>query len=134
MIIYEKWILNTSAILPCIGGIIAPPKIIIIRNDDPWEVYFFKPVILNEKIHGHMMEQNNPPHKNAYILTSPVLKIPYIIEIVAKQLKINSVLIGLSFPNRNPRICIIIQMENNLRDSISLPLILIKKSTIKNAT
>ena len=80
------------------------------------------------------MEQNNPPHKNEYILTSPVLKIPYIIEIVAKQLKINSVLIGLSFHNRNPRICIIIQMENNLRDSISLPLILIKKSTIKNAT
>ena len=56
---------DRSAILPCIGGIIAPPKIIIIKNADPCDVYFFNPEILNEKMHGHIIEQNNPPHKNA---------------------------------------------------------------------
>ena len=42
-----------SAILPWIGGIIAPPNIIIIKNEDPWDVYSFRPAMLNEKITVH---------------------------------------------------------------------------------
>ena len=44
---------------------IAPPKIIIMRNADPCVVYFPRPAMDNEKILGHMIEQANPPQRNA---------------------------------------------------------------------
>lgn len=54
-----------SANLPCNGGMIAPPKIIITKNAEPCVWYFPNPPSANEKIHGHMMEQNKPPLKKA---------------------------------------------------------------------
>ena len=63
--IYEECIFHISAIMPWTGGMIAPPNIIIIKNEDPWDVYSFRPAMLNEKIHGHIIEQNNPPLKKA---------------------------------------------------------------------
>ena len=61
-----------SAIFPCNGGIIAPPKIIITRKEEPCEVYFPKPVILSEKIQGHIIEQNKPPLMKENSAISPV--------------------------------------------------------------
>ena len=54
-----------SASLPCIGGIIPPPKIIMIKNADPCAVYLPSPIIDKEKIELHIIEQASPPHKNA---------------------------------------------------------------------
>ena len=57
--------LKISANFPWSGGIIAPPKIIIIKNADPWAVYFPSPEMLRVNIHGHIMEQKSPPESNA---------------------------------------------------------------------
>ena len=54
-----------SANFPCNGGIIAPPKTIITKNEEPCEVYFPSPCILNAKMDGHIIEQNSPPLKKA---------------------------------------------------------------------
>ena len=65
-----------SAILPCNGGMIEPPRIIMIKNAEPWLVYFPNPVIDNEKIEGHIIEQHNPPLMNAKVATVPVVHKP----------------------------------------------------------
>ena len=54
-----------SESFPCNGGMIAPPKIIITKNADPCDWYLPNPANESEKIHGHMMEQNNPALKKA---------------------------------------------------------------------
>ena len=64
----------TSANFPCIGGIIAPPRIIITRNEEPCEVYFPRFFILSEKILGHIIEQNKTKLKKENIATFPVVK------------------------------------------------------------
>ena len=55
----------TSDNLPCIGGIIAPPKIIITKKPEPCAWYLPKPANDKEKIQGHIIEQNKPTLKNA---------------------------------------------------------------------
>ena len=105
--------LKISANFPWRGGIIAPPKIIIIKNAEPWEVYFPSPEILNVKIHGHMIEQNKPPESKAYKANWPDVKTPIIIPIIPSVLNIFSVAIGLSFARKNPPICIATQTPNN---------------------
>ena len=74
----------------------APPKIIITKNDEPWDVYFPKPVILKENIHGHMIEQNKPPVRKANNAISPDPNIPINIAITPKELKIVMIFIALS--------------------------------------
>jgi hypothetical protein len=37
----------------------------MIKKADPCGVYFHKPATDNEKIEGHIIEQANPPVKNA---------------------------------------------------------------------
>ncbi len=64
------------------GGMNAPPKIIMIKKPDAWLVYFPKPAVANEKMQGHMIEQNKPPVKNAYTLSVPVLSNPMSMAIV----------------------------------------------------
>ena len=68
--------LKISANFPCNGGIIAPPKIIIIKKADPCEVYFPNPEMLKVKIQGHIIEQNKPPESNAYNANCPDAKMP----------------------------------------------------------
>lgn len=80
--------LKTSANFPCTGGIIAPPNIIIIKNAEPWDVYLPNPAILKVKIHGHMIEQNSPPDKNAKRATLPEANKPMSIAITPNRLKI----------------------------------------------
>ena len=48
----------------------------MIKNADPCAVYFPKPVILSAKIHGHMIEQNNPPDNKANKANCPEAKTP----------------------------------------------------------
>ena len=94
---YESCIVKISANFPCTGGIIAPPKIIIIKNDEPCEVYFPIPLILNEKIQGHIIEQNKPPVKNANNAILPEANTPINIAITPNRLNIFIVVIALSF-------------------------------------
>lgn len=65
-----------SANTPCIGGIIDPPNIIIINNDDPWLVYLPKPAMAKAKMDGHMIEQHKPPLIMANIPMLPVVNKP----------------------------------------------------------
>jgi hypothetical protein len=39
---------------------IPPPSIIMIRNAEPWLVYFPSPLMASVKIFDHIMELNNP--------------------------------------------------------------------------
>ena len=65
---YERWMLFiTSARYPWNGGMSAPPRIIMIRNVEPWLVYFPSPATESEKMQGHITEQNSPPLMNAKI-------------------------------------------------------------------
>jgi len=64
-----------SQIAPCIGGMIAPPRIIMMRNADPWLVYLPSPAIAREKIHGHITEQKSPPLMKANIAVSPSVNV-----------------------------------------------------------
>ena len=105
--------LNTSASFPCTGGIIAPPRIIIIKKADPCEVYFPRPAILKVKIQGHIMEQNKPPDKNANKATLPWVKRPTNIPIRPSKLNIFRVVTGLSLAKKNPIICTAIQIAKN---------------------
>ena len=85
-----------SASLPWSGGIIAPPNIIITKKEDPWEVYFPRPVILSEKMQGHIIEQNNPPVKNAKSAIFPEPKIPINMAIIPRELNIVMIFTALS--------------------------------------
>ena len=102
--------LKISANLPCKGGIIAPPKIIIIKNAEPWAVYFPRPVRLKVNMHGHIIEQNKPPESKAYNAKLPEVKTPIIIPIIPRELNIFKVLIGLSLAKRNPPTCVAMQI------------------------
>jgi len=48
-----------SDTLPIIGGIIAPPTIPIITNDDPNFVFVPNPLILKENMVGNMIDIKN---------------------------------------------------------------------------
>ena len=96
--------LKISANFPCNGGIIAPPKIIIIKKADPCEVYFPNPEMLKVKIQGHIIEQNKPPESNAYNANCPDAKMPMRTPTTPKVLKIFKVVIGLSFARKKPPI------------------------------
>ena len=93
-----------SAILPCNGGIIAPPNIIITKKEEPCDVYLPKPLILNANIEGHIIEQKSPPVNKANKATDPEENNPIKIPIIPKRLNIFIVLIGLSFAIKNPKI------------------------------
>ena len=49
-----------SEIKPIPKGNTAPPTIMIMRSEDPWLVYSFKPAIESVKILDHIIELNNP--------------------------------------------------------------------------
>ena len=109
---YDSCIPYISANLPCKGGIIAPPNIIITRNEEPWEVYFPRPLILRAKIEGHIIEQNNPPLKNANNAKLPDENNPTITDKTPKSPKILRVNAGFSLPIKKPPICNATQIEN----------------------
>ncbi len=92
----DSWMPIMSAILPWIGGIIAPPKIIITRKPDPWVWYLPRPAKESEKIHGHIIEQNSPALKKEYIAVIPLVDKPTKIHIAPRVLNIPSVKAGLS--------------------------------------
>ena len=77
----------------------------MIKNAEPCEVYFPKPLMLNTKMHGHMMEQNSPPLRKANNATSPVVNRPNSIANPPNNPNTFSVKEGLSFPIKNPPIC-----------------------------
>ena len=112
---YDLWIpiISMSANLPCISGIMAPPKIIIIKNEDPWEVYFFKSYILIAKMQGHIIEQKRPPLKNENNAIFPEEKRPIVIARKPSKLNIFNVNVGLSFAKKKAIIWIAINIENN---------------------
>ena len=89
----------------------APPKIIIIKKAEPWEVYFPKPAILNEKIHGHIIEQKRPPLKNANNAKFPEPKSPISMAKTPKALNIFNVATGLSLAKKKPMIWTATQEE-----------------------
>src|SRR4051812_38611849 len=88
-------LLLPSAIFPCSGGIIEPPNIIIIKNAEPWLVYLPKPVIANEKMDGHIIEQHKPPLINEKVATLPVVHKPASIN--ATPSKLNTVKVRVGF-------------------------------------
>ena len=59
-------------------------------------MYFPKPVILSEKIHGHIIEQKRPPLKNANNAKFPEPKSPISMAKTPKALNIFNVATGLS--------------------------------------
>ncbi len=80
----ERCMINAgrSCLLTCLeaiskhtlyGGIIDPPKIIIIRKAEPWLVYFPNPAIANANMEGHIIEQHKPPLMKANNPTRPVV-------------------------------------------------------------
>ena len=87
----------------------APPKIIMIKNADPWAVYFPRPAILKVNMQGHIIEQKSPPDSSAYSANSPEAKTPTSIPKTPRTLNIFKVLIGLSLAKKNPPICVAIQ-------------------------
>ena len=52
---------------------IASPKIIIIKNEEPWLVYLPIPAMAKLKIYGHNTEQAIPPQIKANMDTCPVV-------------------------------------------------------------
>ena len=76
----------------------------MIKNADPCAVYFPKPVILSAKIHGHMIEQNNPPDNKANKANCPEAKTPMTMPTIPRILNIFKVTIGLSFAKKKPPI------------------------------
>ena len=69
-----------SDILPWSGGIIAPPRIIMIRNAEPCVWNLPSPASEREKIQGHIIEQNNPVLKKEYTANRPLVFKPIIVE------------------------------------------------------
>ena len=122
-----------SASFPCIGGIIAPPRIIITKNAEPWEVNLPSPLILNAKIEGHIIEQNKPPLKKAKIAIVPLVNKPTNIAITPNKPKVFNVRAGLSFPIKNPAICIATQIAKAKRCFTSNPEIAFTESTTAKA-
>ena len=76
-------------------------------------MYLPKPAILNVKIHGHIIEQNNPPDKNANNAKFPVVNKPISIPNIPRTLNIFSVLTGLSLAKKKPAICTATQIAKN---------------------
>src|ERR1700741_1444116 len=101
----------TSESLPWIGGMIPPPKIIMIKNAAPCLVYFPNPAIDKLKIDGHMIEQNKPPLNIAYTATGPVVKTPITIEATPNRLNNKSVFAGLYLLKYAAPICTSRQMK-----------------------
>ena len=60
------------------------------------EVYFPRPVILNENIQGHIIEQKRPPVKNANKAISPEPNIPINMAITPSKLNIAMIFKALS--------------------------------------
>ncbi len=52
---------SKSQIRPWINGITPPPKIIIIKKEEAFPVFFPSPAIAKSKMEGHMIDRNNPP-------------------------------------------------------------------------
>ena len=122
-----------SANLPCNGGIIAPPRIIIIKKEDPCEVYLPNPLILKSKIQGHIIEQNNPPLINENNATYPLENNPVNIAIIPNNPNILRVDVGLSFAKKNPAICIVTKIAYHNRWDISKPEEKFRNKTNPNA-
>ena len=97
--------------LPCNGGIIAPPIIIIINNEEPCVVYLPKPAIAKLNIQGHITLQNNPALMKEYKAISPEVNKPTIIIIVADKPKSINVLDGFSWAKKFAIINSTIQTE-----------------------
>ena len=76
------------------------------EEEDPCEVYFPNPLILKAKIQGHIIEQNNPPLINANNAIYPLENNPINIAMTPNTPNIFRVEVGLSFPKKNPAICI----------------------------
>ena len=87
-----------SPMAPCNGGIIAPPKIIMIKNAEPWLVYFPNPPTPKENIQGHITEQQRPPAINEYTEINPLVNTPINIAAVANAETAIKVLTGFSCP------------------------------------
>jgi hypothetical protein len=68
----------------------------MIKKAEPCVVYLPRPATDRLKIQGHIMEQNKPPLRNAYIATVPVVSVPITIAAMPNKEKINSVRAGLS--------------------------------------
>jgi len=68
----------------------------MIKNAEPWLVYFPNPPTPNEKIQGHITEQAKPPAIKAYTEVMPFVNTPTSIAAVAKIDTANNVLTGYS--------------------------------------
>ncbi len=97
-LIPEKECCVVSANIPCTGGIMEPPNIIIIKNAEPWLVYFPKPATAKAKIDGHIMEQHKPPLIKANKPIRPVVNNPTTIANTPNKPKIVKVRTGFCWP------------------------------------
>ena len=110
---------SRSASFPCIGGRIAPPRIIIIRNAAPWVVYFPSPAIAREKIHGHIIEHARPQLRSAYTAIIPEVFRATIVARSPNAPNTDRVRAGLSRVRRKAAIWAKMQMKYHLRGAIS---------------
>ena len=60
---------------------------------------------------GHIIEQNNPPLINANNATYPLENNPVNIAVIPSTPNIFKVDVGLSYPSKNPAICIPTRIE-----------------------
>lgn len=80
------------------GGITAPPKIIIISNDEPWLVFLPRPAMERLNMQGHITLQNRPPLINEKSATLPLVDKPTSINTIAEIPKNKRVRDGFSCP------------------------------------
>lgn len=84
----------------------APPRIAITSNDDPWLVYFPRPLMASVKIFDHIIELNKPIPIIANMAVLPVDESPTSNMITQIRAKIESVVDGTERPMKNPIIFI----------------------------
>ena len=96
-------------------------------------MYFPKPAEASEKIQGHIIEHTNPPLKNAYKDTLPVVSKPISIAKIPKAPNIIKVFAGFSCPAKKPPISTKIQITYKYKSLTSLPRIIFTPKIIPNA-
>lgn len=91
-----------SAIAPIARGKMAPPRIIITNNDEPWLVYLPNPEIANVNIFDHIIELNNPIPIIVHKARLPVELRAITKKIIFIAANTYKVLFGIDFPIKNP--------------------------------
>src|SRR5512137_475685 len=93
--------LVTSAIQPCSGGRIAPPRIAITSSDDTWLFNTPVPSSASEKVFDQPIEVNRPTATTHHIASLPPTRVAVSDSATTVSEKIVSVRPARPFPNWN---------------------------------